>query len=80
MDVTMVDGGDPINFENAIRPETRLIYIETPSNPTLKITDIKSVALIAKKHGIVSIIDNTFASPVNQNPWGILASVRGILS
>ena len=45
-----------------------MIYIETPSNPTLKITDIKAVASIARKKGIVTIIDNTFASPVNQNP------------
>jgi cystathionine beta-lyase/cystathionine gamma-synthase len=68
MDFTMVDGSNPKNFETAIRPETRIIYIETPSNPTLKITDIKAVASIAKKHGLVTIIDNTFASPVNQNP------------
>ena len=68
MDYTMVDGSDPANFEKAIRPETRVIYIETPSNPTLKITDIKAVASIAKRHGLISIIDNTFASPVNQNP------------
>jgi cystathionine beta-lyase/cystathionine gamma-synthase len=68
MDYTMVDGGDPSNFEKAIRPETKVIYIETPSNPTLKITNIKAVAAIAKKHGIITIIDNTFASPVNQNP------------
>lgn len=68
MEYTMVDGSDPDNFKKAIRPETRLIYIETPSNPTLKIIDIKAVALIAKTHGILTIIDNTFASPVNQNP------------
>jgi len=68
MDYTMVEGSDAANFEKAIRPETRVIYIETPSNPTLKITDIKAVASIAKKHGVISIIDNTFASPVNQNP------------
>lgn len=68
MQYTMVDGADPANFEKAIRPETKMIYIETPSNPTLKITDIKTVASIAKKHGLVTIIDNTFASPVNQNP------------
>lgn len=68
MEYTLVDGSDPKNFERAIRPETRIIYIETPSNPTLKITDISAVADIAKKHGIVTIIDNTFASPVNQNP------------
>ncbi len=68
MEYTMVDGSDPANFEKAIRPDTRVVYIETPSNPTLKITDIKAVASIARKHGLVTIIDNTFASPVNQNP------------
>jgi cystathionine beta-lyase/cystathionine gamma-synthase len=68
LDYTFVDGADPSNFEKAIRKETRLIYIETPSNPTLKITDIRAVAGIAKKHGLLTMIDNTFASPVNQNP------------
>jgi cystathionine beta-lyase len=68
MDYTFVDASDPRNFEKAIRKETRVLYIETPSNPTLKITDIKAVADIAKKHGLITIIDNTFASPVNQNP------------
>jgi cystathionine beta-lyase len=65
---TMVDGADPDNFKKAFQKETKVIYIETPSNPTLKITDIKAVSTIAKEHGILSIIDNTFASPVNQNP------------
>jgi cystathionine beta-lyase/cystathionine gamma-synthase len=68
MEYSFVDGADPRNFEKAIRKETKLIYIETPSNPNLKITNIKAVADIAKKHGLVTIIDNTFASPVNQNP------------
>ena len=68
VEFTFVDGSVPENFEKAIRKETRVIYIETPSNPTLKITNIKAVADIAKKHGIITIIDNTFASPVNQNP------------
>lgn len=68
---TLVDGSNPENFEKAIRKETKVIYIETPSNPTLKITDIKSVADIAKKHGLLTIIDNTFASPVNQNPFNL---------
>jgi cystathionine beta-lyase/cystathionine gamma-synthase len=68
MEYTMVDGADPANFEKAILPQTKVIYIETPSNPTLKITDIRAVAAIAKKRGLVTIIDNTFASPVNQNP------------
>lgn len=68
MEYTLVDASNPDNFEKAIRKETRIIYIETPSNPTLKITDIRAVSAIAKKHGITTIIDNTFASPVNQNP------------
>jgi cystathionine beta-lyase/cystathionine gamma-synthase len=68
IEYTLVDGSNHENFEKAIRKETKIIYIETPSNPTLKITDIKAVASIAKKHGLLTIIDNTFASPVNQNP------------
>ena len=51
-----------------IRDNTKVIYIETPSNPLLKITDMEAVAELAKEHGLVSMIDNTFASPVNQNP------------
>jgi cystathionine beta-lyase len=52
-----------------IRPNTRLIYIETPSNPLLEITDIEEVARIAKSKGVLTAIDGTFASPVNQNPY-----------
>lgn len=55
-------------FEKEIRENTKVIYIETPSNPLLNITDMEAVAALAKKHGLVSMIDNTFASPVNQNP------------
>ena len=65
---TMVEAADPRNFEKAIRKETKVIYVETPSNPLLKITDLSAVSKIAKKHGLISMIDNTFASPVNQNP------------
>jgi len=68
IEYTLVDGTNPDAFEKAIRSNTKVIYIETPSNPTLTITDIKAVAGIAKKHGIITIIDNTFASPINQNP------------
>ncbi|HEC45148.1 MAG TPA: aminotransferase class I/II-fold pyridoxal phosphate-dependent enzyme [Bacteroides sp.] len=55
-------------FEKLIRDNTKLVYIETPSNPLLKITDIAATAKLARKHGIISMIDNTFASPVNQTP------------
>ena len=65
---TMTDITDLKIFEKSIRPNTKVIYIETPSNPLLRITDIAGVAKIAKKNKITTIIDNTFASPVNQNP------------
>ena len=58
----------PASFEAEIRDNTKVIYIETPSNPLLTITDIEAVSEIAKSRGLVSMIDNTFASPVNQNP------------
>jgi len=58
----------PESFEAEIKENTKVLYIETPSNPLLTITDIAAVAKIARKHGLVSMIDNTFASPVNQNP------------
>jgi len=55
-------------FEHEILENTKAIYIETPSNPLLTVTDIEAVAKLAKKRGLLSMIDNTFASPVNQNP------------
>lgn len=56
------------SFEVEIKDNTKVIYIETPSNPLLTITDIIAIVALAKKHNLVSMIDNTFASPVNQNP------------
>ncbi|MBK5279858.1 MAG: PLP-dependent transferase [Bacteroidia bacterium] len=64
----MVDAVDPKNLELAIRKNTKVIYLETPSNPLLTITDVAAIAKIARKNNLISIIDNTFASPVNQNP------------
>lgn len=55
-------------LEAEIRPETKVIYIETPSNPLLAITDVAAVARLAKAQGILTVIDNTFASPINQQP------------
>ncbi|WP_262733648.1 trans-sulfuration enzyme family protein [Gaetbulibacter sp. NE] len=68
IEYTFTNGYNVSDFENAIKPNTKLILIETPSNPLLTITDIKGVADLAKSKGIVTCIDNTFASPVNQNP------------
>ena len=55
-------------LEAAIEPATKLVYIETPSNPLLKITDVSAVGSWAQQHRLISLIDNTFASPINQNP------------
>ncbi len=68
IEFSYVDSQTIEGFEEKLQPNTKVIYIETPSNPLLTITDIKAISGLAKKNGIVSMIDNTFASPVNQNP------------
>ncbi|MDR2030803.1 MAG: aminotransferase class I/II-fold pyridoxal phosphate-dependent enzyme [Azoarcus sp.] len=68
VDVTLVDQRDPDAFREAVRPNTRLIAVETPSNPTLALTDLAAVARLAREHGITTLADNTFASPINQRP------------
>ena len=68
IEFTFTNGLKISDFEAAIQPNTKLIHIETPSNPLLTITDMKAVADLAKSKDIVTTIDNTFASPVNQNP------------
>jgi methionine-gamma-lyase len=68
VETSLVDTSDPKNVEAAIRPNTKLIHIETPGNPTLTISDISAIAEIAHKHGALLSVDNTFASPYNQRP------------
>ncbi|ELR69029.1 Cystathionine gamma-lyase [Fulvivirga imtechensis AK7] len=68
IDYTLVDGMDIAGYKKALKPNTRLIYIETPSNPLLKLIDIRAIAQLARANNLVSVIDNTFASPINQNP------------
>jgi len=68
IEFTFTDGYSVADFKAAIQPNTKLIHIETPSNPLLTITDIKAIADLAKEKAIVTSIDNTFASPINQNP------------
>ncbi|MEA2755761.1 MAG: cystathionine gamma-lyase [Aliidongia sp.] len=65
---SFVDMADPAAIEAAIRPETKLIWIETPSNPMLKLIDLDAVAAIARRHGLIAAADNTFATPVVQRP------------
>lgn len=66
---TYVDSSNPENVENAIRPETKLFWIETPTNPLLKITDLNAISKIAKKHQILFGVDSTFATPVFLRPF-----------
>ncbi len=68
LDITYVDLSDISKLEASIRPETKLIWVETPTNPLLKLVDLERVAAIAKKRGIVAAADNTFASPYIQRP------------
>ncbi len=68
IDYTFTDGLDEAAFAKAITPQTKVLYIETPSNPLMTITDMQMVSDLAKEKGIITMIDNTFASPINQNP------------
>ena len=56
------------DFEVLIKKNTQVIYLETPSNPLMKIVDLEAIALLARSKGLITMIDNTFASPINQNP------------
>jgi cystathionine beta-lyase/cystathionine gamma-synthase len=62
------DGFSEADFKVKIKPNTKVIYIETPSNPLMLITDLEMIARLAHSEGLISMIDNTFASPINQNP------------
>ena len=73
--VSYVDLGRPDAFEAALMPETRLVWIETPTNPMLKIVDIEKIAAIAKKRGVLVGCDNTFASPYCQRPLDLGADI-----
>ncbi len=68
---TLVDTRDPDAVRGALRTETRLVLLETPSNPLMRITDIEAVAGIVREHGALLCVDNTFASPFNQNPLAL---------
>jgi cystathionine beta-lyase len=66
--VTFVDGENPDNFENAILPNTKLIYLESPNSLTFEMQDIAAICAMAKKKGITTILDNSYNSPINQQP------------
>lgn len=75
LEATFMDMSDPIKLREAIRPNTRLIWLETPSNPMLKIFDIAAIADVAKKAGLTLAVDNTFATPMLQRPLDLGATV-----
>jgi cystathionine gamma-lyase len=68
LDVTFVNPDEPEAIAHALRPETKMIWVETPSNPLLKLTDLAAVAALGKARGILTVCDNTFASPWVQQP------------
>lgn len=72
---TIVDARDPQQFEDAITDKTKVFFFETPANPTMDVADLEAICGIAKKHGIITIIDNAFASPVLQRPMDFGADV-----
>jgi len=68
IEVTMADMRDPSSYEAAIQENTKMIYVETLSNPVLKVCDLDAMSEIAKRHNLISVVDNTFASPWGCNP------------
>ncbi len=78
IEVDFVDGDDPDSWRKRLRPNTKAFYIETISNPLLQVTDLKAVVRFAKEHNLVSLVDNTFASPINFRPseWGFDLSLH----
>jgi len=71
VECTFVDATDAANVERAVREETRMIWMESPTNPLMKVVDLRATAKIAREHGCVSVMDNTFASPYLQNPLAL---------
>jgi len=68
IETTFVDTTDYTQHERAIRPNTRLLHVESPTNPTLRVVNLKTIAAIARQHGLISMIDGTFGTPINQHP------------
>ena len=71
IETTFVDAPDPGAYERALRPTTRVLYLESPANPNLAITDIAAAVALARERGLVTIADNTFATPFCQNPGSL---------
>ncbi|MDF3982442.1 PLP-dependent aspartate aminotransferase family protein [Luteibacter sp. PPL201] len=72
LDFSFVDLNDPVALKGALTPRTRMVWVETPTNPMLKLVDLAKVSAFARKHGLIMVVDNTFCSPMLQRPieWG----------
>lgn len=68
IEASFIDCSDPQLVKAAIKPQTKMLYIETPSNPLLKVTDIREMLALAKEHGLLTALDNTFMTPLYQKP------------
>jgi cystathionine gamma-synthase len=68
IETTFVDTTDYAQHARAIRPNTRMIYVESPTNPSLRVVDFKKIATLARQHGLISMADSTFGTPINQHP------------
>jgi cystathionine beta-lyase/cystathionine gamma-synthase len=75
LEITLVDTSDPENIRQALKPNTKALYLETPSNPLLKITGLRSCIAVAQEAGILSIVDNTFMTPYLQQPIALGADI-----
>lgn len=75
VEVTFIDSVDPDAYGRAVRPNTKLLYIETPNNPLMQVTDIAAITSMARRSGAVTIADNTFATPFNQTPIALGADL-----
>lgn len=75
VECTLIDGRDPEAWTAAIKPNTKMFFFETPSNPTLELVDIEAVTTIGKKHGILTVVDNVFATPMLQRPLKLGADI-----
>jgi cystathionine beta-lyase/cystathionine gamma-synthase len=73
--VTLVDGTDASAVGKAIRPETKVLYLESPTNPTMRVVDVRRLSGLARARGVLTVIDSTFGTPVNQQPLALGADV-----
>ena len=74
LDFTFIDLNDTAALKAALKPNTKMIWAETPTNPMLKLVDLAKLGAFARKHGLILVVDNTFCSPILQRPLGVVAS------